>query len=514
MANGQEFKHYLKGVETKPDIVCIQETWLKPNFVVNGYIIHRRDRSLGGGGGCMTLIKQGIPNRVMRIGDEHEYIITEVWDGTETLIVINYYNPCKRLNIDTLQQIQGQNKSRVVWCADFNAHSTIWGGAQTDVNGKVVEEFMDNNDLVCMNNGNGTRINVTTGTESALDITLVASSLAGITKWEVWTKTTLGSDHYPVHCCIGEKVEKRVESGAKKWLFEKANWEEFQRLSEEVITTVDLEDEVDLINKRITAAIITTAEKSIPRSKGTSKKRLVPWWTEECNLAVKTRNRAFRVLKRTHTMVNLIHYIKAQAEVRKTVRRAKRESWRNFCDTIVRTTSVGQVWGMVKRMGGDRRDWEYPVMEEEGGKAVTDKEKAEVMAKAFAKVHSSDNLTEEGNRRRERMLSQYSKLINWKQSNNDGLDDPFTLAEMIRAIKKSRPTSPGKDQVGYAMLKYLGERALNKMLGLYNKVWEEGKLPEAWKEAVVIPIRKPGKDPSKPTNYRPIALTSNLCNDN
>ena len=30
------------------------------------------------------------------------------------------------------------------------------------------------------------------------------------------------------------------------------------------------------------------------------------------------------------------------------------------------------------------------------------------------------------------------------------------------------------------------------------------------KEAIIIPIRKPGKDASKPANYRPIALTSNV----
>ncbi len=61
------------------------------------------------------------------------------------------------------------------------------------------------------------------------------------------------------------------------------------------------------------------------------------------------------------------------------------------------------------------------------------------------------------------------------------------------------------------MLKHLGERSLLKLLELFNKVWKEGKLPVAWKEAVVIQIRKPGKDPSKPASYRPIALTSNLC---
>ena len=41
-------------------------------------------------------------------------------------------------------------------------------------------------------------------------------------------------------------------------------------------------------------------------------------------------------------------------------------------------------------------------------------------------------------------------------------------------------------------------------------MWEEEKIPAGWKEAVIVPIRTPGKDASNPANYRPIALTSDL----
>lgn len=60
------------------------------------------------------------------------------------------------------------------------------------------------------------------------------------------------------------------------------------------------------------------------------------------------------------------------------------------------------------------------------------------------------------------------------------------------------------------MLRHLKDGALRKILELYNRVWEEGRLPKTWKEAIIIPIRKQGKDPSKPSN-RPIAITSNMC---
>lgn len=83
-----------------------------------------------------------------------------------------------------------------------------------------------------------------------------------------------------------------------------------------------LSADLDQINIEITSTVISAAESSIPSSKGTSTKKMVPWWTEECHQAVR-----------------------------------------------------GQVWGMIKRMGGDRRDWEYPVMVDEGKTTVTGKEK-------------------------------------------------------------------------------------------------------------------------------------------
>lgn len=63
----------------------------------------------------------------------------------------------------------------------------------------------------------------------------------------------------------------------------------------------------------------------------------------------------------------------------------------------------------------------------------------------------------------------------------------------------------------YIMIKHLTEEGLNKLLYLYNKVLEEGRTPGGRKEVFIILIRKPEKEPSKPTNYPPIALTSHIC---
>ncbi|MBJ5695554.1 hypothetical protein JGG83_23160, partial [Salmonella enterica subsp. enterica serovar Derby] len=49
------------------------------------------------------------------------------------------------------------------------------------------------------------------------------------------------------------------------------------------------------------------------------------------------------------------------------------------------------------------------------------------------------------------------------------------------------------------------------LLFLFNCVWCEHVFPDSWREAVILPFPQPGQDPTDPSNYRPIALTSCLC---
>ena len=60
------------------------------------------------------------------------------------------------------------------------------------------------------------------------------------------------------------------------------------------------------------------------------------------------------------------------------------------------------MWEMIKRMSGVTRWWDYPLLTSGDDMAVTDEEKAEIIAKAFVQMHSLANLSEEGGRERER----------------------------------------------------------------------------------------------------------------
>lgn len=108
------------------------------------------------GGGVTTFIQNGIGYKVLLVSKEHESIVIKVWTKRGTLDIVNYYNPCGKLDEGILQNIMGTVQSDVVWCGDFNSHNTLWGSNHTDSNGKVIEEFIDHNCLVCINSGEGT----------------------------------------------------------------------------------------------------------------------------------------------------------------------------------------------------------------------------------------------------------------------------------------------------------------------------------------------------------------------
>ena len=57
------------------------------------------------------------------------------------------------------------------------------------------------------------------------------------------------------------------------------------------------------------------------------------------------------------------------------------------------------------------------------------------------------------------------------------------------------------------MITHLGPIARKELLELYNKCWAESRVPRQWKQAIIVPIPKPGKPPSQPSSHRPIALT-------
>src|SRR5678815_2313497 len=86
------------------------------------------------------------------------------------------------------------------------------------------------------------------------------------------------------------------------------------------------------------------------------------------------------------------------------------------------------------------------------------------------------------------------------------------MEEYENAIKKmKRGKVPGEDGVAVELVMEGGEELKERVCNLLNICWREGKVPDRWGKAIIIPIYKGKGDPSNCDTYRGISLIDHLA---
>ena len=505
-AHIHELKYFLDQQDRLPDIICVQETFLKPTLSpsVSGYSILRRD-GVDGHGGVAILVKNDISYFDFTSYENVEGISIKIATTSGPLQIFNFYiSPSSSFDEGFFQQVFSFENALV--CGDFNAKSTLWGSPKADSRGKSIENILQQSNLVVLNTGSPTRI-FTTG-ESHIDLTFISPRYANMTNWEV-LENTCGSDHNMI------KVDFRVDINhedvfAPQWLFEKADWPKFSFLCDTYLSEIDFECGLETLNESITAAIIDAAKDSIPKSSGRKRRKYARFWNDKCKIAVDNRDKAKRALKIDSPNDQFIEYKRLKATATKTVKEEKRKSWRSFCSTLSHRTKLGNVWRVVKSLNNNSQSESIPELKIKDGSARTNMEKANTFAKHFSNVSSNTNYSNRFKRHKSKFEKENENIYRHRTNNTSVLNVPFKMSEFKKALKRCKNTSPGKDGLCYEMFRHMSANSQMFVLKYFNRIWEKGFVPTAWTHAIVVPILKPNKSKSDPVSYRPIALTSNF----
>ena len=86
---------------------------------------------------------------------------------------------------------------------------------------------------------------------------------------------------------------------------------------------------------------------------------------------------------------------------------------------------------------------------------------------------------------------------------------PEVVASKINSMKENE--SPGVDGISPKILKETVEQISSPLADVFNMSLQEGIEPLEWKEANIIPLFK-NASRNKSVNYRPVSLTSVICN--
>ena len=99
----------------------------------------------------------------------------------------------------------------------------------------------------------------------------------------------------------------------------------------------------------------------------------------------------------------------------------------------------------------------------------------------------------------------------FNSDNNESYNKTFAIEVLIDAISKTKCTTPGPDEIHIPLLKNLPRTGTHMLLLALNKIWTDEFFILEWWQSTILPIPKPKKCPTNPSNYQPIALTSVLC---
>ena len=171
-------------------------------------------------------------------------------------------------------------------------------------------------------------------------------------------------------------------------------------------------------------------------------------------------------------------------------------------------TSVKSVWNRIHKIKGKDTSNTVHHLSVNDRDVTSHRDITNALADNFSHNSSSAFSTDAFASVRKKAKKQ---TITFSSDNAEVYNKPLSMEELRDALRRAHDTSAGPDEIHYQLLKHLPDASLLLLLNIFNNIWLSGVFPSDWRKAIVIPIPKPGKDPTNPTNYRPIALTSCIC---
>ncbi|KAI3387413.1 hypothetical protein SNEBB_002003 [Seison nebaliae] len=493
--------------EYAPIIIGIQETLLpaRPTFHIPQYttIQDGGPQPAVMGNGVALLIKNNIPFIKIDIATQLQAIAARVHTTSLITYCTIYLSPQGNVPVAELEQLIQTLPPPFLIFGDMNARHASWNDTVCNRRGQQIFDLVQTNNLSLLYPSGPTHWHLATNTLSTIDFAICSPNLIMDMNCKP-ADDSFHSDHYPV---IYEHINYPPRITTPKWKFKLADW---NRYRSEIKPRVPIEQHNTTTEATtyLTKMIHSAAKNNIPQTKTQTTKYIVPWWTDEIEQLLHFKRRYQRRARRTKQLNDIITWKKAQANLRRVIRKTQRNSFREYVESINERAPITSVWKRINKLRGKKTGNTSPILEINNRLISDQKEVANAFGASLSNITNHELNRSPQYLRRKRQ--EESQPLTIQDTPNQYYNQPFTMNELKTALRRSGNTSTGPDDIHYEMLRQLPPQGKTYLLGLYNELWNKGEYPDDWKIAHVIMFLKPGKNPKIPTNYRPISLTSCL----
>ena len=474
------------------DVLLLQETldrgesWLK----LNGYQCYHLPAG-DGVRGLSTYVKKSLPSELVGrpVREEGiESLVIRIYVKDAVLNVVNLYVSKNCFDVAYLPDCIFSEVTLLA--GDLNAKHNQLGDLKGNNNGAAFYQFLqDYDDVILLGDASATHIK-----GGRLDYACIFNG-QGLTG-QCHLQPELLSDHFALAVTL--PVEKRHSMSRRKRIMLPKSPDNIARFVRNIArwynnyTPIDLDTFYEDLRSKVEEFLYNGERTSCH---GVTHKRKETYTDD---VIVKKWNRLLRAAHKKWVQLGKSDATKEvlleTAKICGTVRKeARGDYWERFANHTGRSKNTHEIWRQVNKVRGKGHQ---SVMHPDPSAA------ANQMTDHWSQASSIDDLPAdikvgvsswEGVRR---------GLIVSALNMGGPTCAYITQEELLLAIKHGKSTAPGEDGVTYDVLNCLASIEDGPLLHLFNRSYREGRLPRAWKKAIIILIPKAGG------GFRPVSLTS------
>ena len=276
-----------------------------------------------------------------------------------------------------------------------------------------------------------------------------------------------------------------------------------QKLEQELNSALNSSPALDESPNELWSKLSKDIYEAASKALGYTKKQNSDWFNEsdhEIKAALKTRNHALKVKLSNPSDDNIRKLRDTRAKLQRDLRKMEDDWWLHKAEEMQKHADENNSAGFfnsLKAVHGPQAKMSNTLLAKDGTTNISEPSKLiERWCEYFGDLLSMEAVTDD---------SILNQLPNYQQMTD--LDRVPTREELVTAIDKMKNgKAPGRDGIPAEIFKYGGELLTNRLYQLIVMSWQEGIIPQGFKDVSIVPIFKKKGDHRDCGNYRGISL--------